>query len=498
MISASIGLLLIGLLLDAVFITKREQKNLSAYLDHRVTNLSMGQRLSRFLKRVHAIIFERFFNANPFSIRFLLSATLTTSMLFGIVILIQGYLSSENLFLQLKIDLTQLSLVFVFVVFNIFFGYFTIIQTKIFIEASIYSKSLFRSIIFILSDLIVTVNSFILSYAFFILLVALWFVWKPQNIVFMIEDGQLERKPISEVVNTSPNRFINRKPMMKSQLELELEQQSKYEGSFRVILLPNGNEQFAEHMTIFYYSSFDFTDPEINAVLVKTFGSLKLKESEVTVMHEEKRMLELVNIWKRKFPNKPLSRDEKIVTFAANARVKTGDNIFKMYAESFSVVDELENNFPISLGSQMGLLDFPHFIERTVYSEFARRGVYDRLPRGSNPDIFCFDTKQPTIIKFEDGCGKFIDVQNSDTADRVISLIGRNLEGYFAPFNTLFITSVLPTIIVYLSMILLAVSILLFSYLIKRMARVRTFLFRAPMTVSGFLLGVVSALIGLI
>ena len=482
----------IGAFLDTVFIGEEERHRISAYLDSKNTNFSLNQRFSRFLKRTHAIIFGRFFHAKFLSFSFFISAASISVISFSCVISIQMYLFPDHTLERLKIDLVQIYLFAVFILFNICFDYFTIIQTKIFIEASIGAKDMFRSIIFILADIIVTVNTFIFGYAFFLLILALWFVWSPKTILFVFESGRVSFNPIVESVSSVP--FDD---PFKSILEIN--RIAKYEGSFSAILIPNDNEQAAEHMTVSYRSNFEPSDLKINFLLLKALGRLDQEENESYVILEKERINEIREISGMIFPSQPLQWNNIIGKFEADVEINRSRNIYDIYLSSLSTVDELENYFPSSLEGNRGLLNLQDFILRVMHPRFMDLAVPEITILDGKPMMFCFDEDQPQVILVLDGCKKFIFVNGTMFSDRKnVSLIGRNTDGYFIPFNTIFITSILPTTVIYAAIVLLATSIILFSRVIRGMNRVKRFLLRAPMAVSGFVLGVIFSLIGLI
>lgn len=485
-----------GLLLDAVFIPKEKRKKLSAYLESRTGNLSINQRFSTFLDQVYSIIFGRFFHAKFISLRFVISAFFVSLISFSIVIAIQIYLFPEAYLGKLKLDLKQFWLLAVFIFFNFCFNYFTIIQSKIFIEAARDAKDLFSSVLFIVSDLIVTVNTFILSYAFFILIVILCFIWRPQNVEFIVEGGQLSARTVNSSSGLSGARELK-----SLQLGSKLERESKYEGVFRAILLPNNSRQDAEHIAIYYHSSFDTLDPKDNAFIVEQYGRLNLERNEITMEHDSKKMMELKRIWNEMFPHGPLRKSDSIATFSADVKIERSRNINSMYIVSFYTVNRLENDFLGFLEGQMGLLELSDFIVWVISPEFMDSFKGLKILEtgfGSNPIIFCFDNNLQKRVNFSDRCEKFIYVQNVTRSNKNISLIGRNLDDYFFPFNTLFITSILPTVVIYFSIVLLAISLLLFSRPIIWIYRVKTLLLRAPMAMSSLLLAVVLLLMRLI
>src|SRR5690606_6564521 len=63
----------------------------------------------------------------------------------------------------------QIIALIAFSLFTILFDYITIVQTRIFIDASIEQRSPFRAIVLVFSDIIVTINIFILLFSAFLI-----------------------------------------------------------------------------------------------------------------------------------------------------------------------------------------------------------------------------------------------------------------------------------------------------------------------------------------
>lgn len=480
-----------GAFLDTVFISKEERKRIAAYLEKSNTNLSLNQKFSIFLQRGHAIIFGRYLSSKFLSIGFIASAAIISLISFSIVIAAQALLFPDQ-FAGLKFDPIQIGLFAAFIFFNICFDYFTIIQTKIFIEASLSTKSIFRSALFIISDLFVTINTFILSYAIFVLIVVQWFVWNPVYAYFVIQDAPNSLKIDSETESRFLNQYEN----------APFTQRILYQDRVNAILLPSDHKQEAEHTIVFFYSSFDLDNPNARALLISKFTSLNFEILEISAIKDEQEQKRFHEIFK--LVTDPLvqtfnENDQglTIVKFKVNGSVWQDGNIYETYSASFTLTDLLEDGFPGSLTNSLELLNLSRLIQNTMAAP-----ILDKLT------VVCFEDYRPTIrLRIEtntndvlEKCENFVVVEQTWTTaiDRDLSLIGRKTEGYRVPFNTLLITSLLPTAFFYFCIILLAISVWLFSLVVIKMNRVKKFFLRAPLTVSCFLLGAAISVIGLI
>lgn len=165
-----------GTFLDQIFIGKAQRERISLYLSGAVGDKLLNERFHDFLKITHSIVFDRFFSGRFSSKSFLMHVFVVSFFSFSITALLQVYFFGSEL-QDVNFDFLQISLIFLFIFANFLFDYFTIIQTKIFIEAALSARNLLKSAILIISDLIVTMNTFILFYAFFVLLVVQYFSW---------------------------------------------------------------------------------------------------------------------------------------------------------------------------------------------------------------------------------------------------------------------------------------------------------------------------------
>lgn len=475
---------LLGGLLDTVFIDKKQRKRISKYLEKKNTDLSPNQKFSTFLQQAYAVIFGRFFSSKLFSFRFIASAAIISLTSFSIVILVQALLFTEQ-FTSLKIDLIQIGLFAAFIFFNICFDYFTIIQTKIFIEASLSAKSIFRSLVFIGSDLFVTMNTFILSYAVFLLMVVQWFVWSPVYASFVIPDGWYSREINPETKSRFFSRYEN-EPFV---------QRIRYQDSVSFVLLQSDSEKHAEYTILQFYSSFDLADHNTRALLIAKLTSLNYQILNLSAIEDEQEIEKFREIFKLAADplRQVLNRNGQnfvILDFSVNGSIWRDGTINGPYSASFALTDALEDGFPESLTKSFELLSLSRLIRTIMASP-----ILDSLT------AVCFEDSRPTLrllmgantVNILDKCEEFVMVEHRwvRSLDQNLSLIGRETEGYGVPFNTLLITSILPTAFFYFSIILLFIAVCLYSFLVNRMNRVKKFFLRAPFAISGFLFGVV-------
>jgi hypothetical protein len=490
----------VGALLDSVFISAQEREQISKYLESGTKDITVTQRFSKFLNRAHSIIFGRFFTGKLFSRSFVASAAVVSVVSFSLVLGTQFYLFPEQ-FSQLSWNNIQIWIFIAFIGFNILFDYVTIIQTKVFIEASLTSPSIFRALVFIGADLIVTMNTFILSYAIFIIIVVQFFVGSPEQVTIVLDESQpsYERNLASELSflgDLQDSTFID---------------ELAYKGSVRSVLFAQGNPEGAKRSVIYYYSNFDSSTPTTDAYILSALSNIPVSGLTLTVVKDGDTYQEYRNALGSVTPELSF-RDESddadnipeldtsellVMDFSANPSVVRNGSINAAYTSSFVLTDNLEDGFPASITQSSELPRLSELIEATVAS-----------PINDGPRAICFRDGIPTIrfqitsrtVNYFEDCTEFIVVALywANRLDKDLALVGRHTQGYRVPFNTLLITSILPTAFFYVSIILLAISTLIFSKAISGTNRIKKFFLRAPLAIAGALLGLFLSLLGLV
>lgn len=483
----------VGIFLEKVFITDNEKGKISAYLENGGSNQSLTQRFSNFLEMAHSIVFGRFFSVKLFTWSFLFSAAIVSLVSFLLVISIQIYLFPV-LFNDININATQVVLVVAFILFNVAFDYFTIIQTKVFIEASLGAKSIFRAIVFIASDLIVTMNTFILCYAFFILLVVQVFIATPKSATLVISDSQ------DTIEFDSKDELF-----LREFQDQEFTKRVMFRGDASGALFSEELSNKPEYASVYYWATFDLGPAELKASLLTNLTNFNLSWPKVSVIESGDvyaKFTEILSDVKTGVQSDISKGDQQTerlvrVDFDVDGSVFHNGSLQSSYTASFHLANQLEDGFPASIA---GPLEPPSLSKLILNATTS--------PIIADPTVVCFEEGIPTTRFFLiegnyerlNRCNDFAIVELfwSNALDKRFALVGRDVDGYRVPFNTLLITSMLPTAFFYLSTLLLAIASLFYSTVIKGTNRVKQFFLRAPLAISGAILGAVLTLVGLI
>jgi hypothetical protein len=406
---------------------------------------------------------------------------------------LQIYFFPEQ-FSQIRFDATQYAILAAFIAFNILFDYATIIQTKIFIEASLTAKSVFRAVVFIGSDLLVTMNTFILSYALFILLVVQVFVADTKAASIIL----LDASKAQEIDPPTPQRFLS------EYAGRAFVDRIRFDGQISGALMPSRDQGQAEQTFALYYSTFDPQDAQIQAAVLANLTNLNLTDMDVEEVQDEQTIEEYKEtlLGTRSELQRAVYADAEegtlyLFSFGVDGSVVRNGSLQAAFTASFYLTDQLEDGFPISLLGPMELPSLNSLIEDTVGT-----------PITDFPTAICFDNNAPVgrfqisqrTVDLLERCTDFILFQFiwQGAFDRELALVGRDTDGYKVPFNTLLITSILPTAFFYVAIMLLAIATVCYSKLIKGTKRVKKFFLRAPLAISGFIFGIVLSLTGVI
>jgi hypothetical protein len=138
-----------------------------------------------FLNEANNIAFGRFFSERMFGLRFIVASTVLSSSSFLLVVAIQSFFVVED-FSWLTFNKYQIAVVAFFFLFNLIFDYASFVQTKLFVDSARLSGSAFRALLLLGSDIIVTINIFILAFSVFLLAVIYYYIGDPINIKIVI------------------------------------------------------------------------------------------------------------------------------------------------------------------------------------------------------------------------------------------------------------------------------------------------------------------------
>ncbi|MBD1544910.1 hypothetical protein [Roseibium aggregatum] len=473
--------------MDTVLVGKVEREKIEKYLDNSNPDLTLTVKFLNFLEMAHSIVFGRFFSGQLFSKSFFLSAFLVSITSFTIVAAFQIYFYGETLG-GVNFDRTQILLIASFIIFNVIFDYITIIQTKIFIEASLSAKSIFRSLVFIVSDIFVTINTFILSYAFFSMLVVQFFVWST------VELRYIRSKPFGE--NASKIAEI---PNYLSRFDrADIFKRLNFSDDFSGLIVPNSDTSAYQDINVYYNSTLDPRNTDLQPLIISSISRLKVfiksEFRDMSGSEAEKYSRTIatktgINKWLRDadIPDDSKLKPVEEIRFSVSGQIATAHDLDTAYSMSFKQADELEDGFPMSVFGNLGVLRLDQFVADTLSNEYPQSPIAVCL--FENGAVSRFYLTKATAGLLED-CSDFLTVNFvwHWSLTRDLSVVGRNLSDRIVPYNTLLITSLLPTITFYVVIAILAFITLLFSYVIKGTKHLKKYFLRAPFSISCFIM----------
>ena len=251
----------------------------------------------------------------------------------------------------------QIVLILSFIVFNVFFDYFTIIQTKLFIEASIKANSIFRSILFIFSDFVVTMNTFILAYAAFILLVIQYLMWPDVTSRFVREQNVKNDVEI-----------VQQLPAILGDFDSEIfSQRPVFSNSFEGILVNGVNDDDYRSIYISYYSTIDPRETDLQLLIMSTISPLKVLPDEKFTSIPVEKAVQLATTLRNESLVNRLTRDDDTsnkvdlplieeASLTVNSRISSVVDLESAYTVAFFQTDALEDGFPVTIFGSLEVL----------------------------------------------------------------------------------------------------------------------------------------------
>ncbi len=470
-----------GAFLDKVFIGPEEREKIEKYLLYANRSENTRDRFIRFLQISHSIVFDRFFSGRYTSRRFFKSALTLSITSFSCIVATQLYFYHDSI-KDVNFDPMQISLISFFVLSNFVFDYFTIIQTKIFVEAAINTRSIIKSAVLIFSDLIVTMNTFIIFYALIILTVVQFFTWPTEDIIYYRYKQEkadvrfIENVPDYLTVIDDGNAFARLR--YRTNFSGMLEAKDDSTESVKI---------FMRFETTMHPEDFDF-----EKIIMATSTPLNISvKGDFQQVIDEKSIKITRDIFKRgeeniKDENSPPIEE---IVISVNRRILNSRDFDIAYSEAYRQSDALEDGFPMTLIADLGVIYLDDFIADTVASRYEATPIAICLP--DNGTWFSFAINKKNIHTLEN-CTNYITIDYiwEYLLTRNLSIAGRNVENRIVPYNTLLITSLLPTCALYTVIALFAISTRLFSSLLIGTAQVKKYVLRAPLAVASFFVSI--------
>jgi hypothetical protein len=185
----------------------------------------------------------------------------------------------------------------------------------------------------------------------------------------------------------------------------------------------------------------------------------------------------------------------ELSSISVSGRIRSIADLDIAYTSAFGQVDSLEDGFPGSVFGSLQFIWLSTFISDAMSLERDLDRLVVCLDEEGNATRFVLTEATVSLLS---GCSDFVLVEfifrrslNSDLAT-----LGRGVDDKVVPYNTLFITSLLPTILFYLIVVLMAVSTRLYAFTLARAARFSEIILRAPLTIACVILGIPMSFLG--
>jgi hypothetical protein len=339
-------------------------------------------------------------------------------------------------------------------------------------------------------------NTFILAYAFFILLIVQLYI-APTTDLRLIRDKSTSAN-VTEITETPEY-------LSETGNTNELER-LKFSDNFHGLLGPKSGTSDLQPFRIYYQSTIDPRQHDLQALIVSSITKLKVTTDgafEPVPDQEEIELRKLVfleaglNKYIRDLetPSEDdLPRIEQL-HIQATGRISSLRDLDAAYTSTFSQTDAVEDGFPVSIFGSLELLDLKQLVGDTVLSEADATGI--ALCIFHNGGVVRFPIT-PETLDFLENCKDFVTLENiwQWGLTRALGTLNRDLEDRIVPYNTLLITSLLPTFLFYFVVLMMAVATLVFSYILRGARVCKPYFLRSPIAIASFIVAVPLKLLG--
>ncbi|MCG7624974.1 hypothetical protein [Epibacterium sp. Ofav1-8] len=481
-----------GIALDRIFITEHTRERIEGYLTTPRSNRTWFEGYKEILGLSESIVFDRYFSGATISWGFLRSSFFVSTLSFIVAITIQNLFFRDFLphFVFTKL---QIATIGSFFLFNIAMDVITIAQTRAFIRASVSSDRPFNSIIFFGSDVIVTLNIFILTYAAFLLVLVQFFT--------IPEQSANVRMTADTWVGVEGEIYVNDdiiEGLIETQVSYSLSaDEVSAEGRFDTLSTdPVSPIEAVNLLQLLYGGSLAIAD--IDPYFTEDVEGILGSELRVRLLRAADRSIALAD--PEAFPDYDPDGENILPRLAIDLRLDLAgvkpniSNIGALYTPAFITVDALEDNFPFAMFNSTGWVSMEDFISRYTRSQLAGSSMAAVLCETDAGYDFRFQADdtidEVTRETLDVECQQSYIVRSRDWISnrQTVTSFGRGVDIYL-PFSAMFITSMLPTMLLYLVMIGVATSASIHRVLVGRMARYGDFIVQQPIGFFCFLSG---------
>lgn len=486
------GFITLGYFFDSILITKSAKQKIHRFLTRKHVSKSAGELFLDYVRIINESFFGRFFTAHKVSLKyFALCVFISILSVFLILVLQIGAFGPGGIF-KIKFSNAQIAILAVCVAFNCIIDWISIAQTQLFFSISAKQTTPSRSLLLIASDFILTINFFTLLYAQIIayLVIALTFQSDTYEVNVRVQDegiiqeAQLKRKNANELHGLDLS-----KPIYSTYFFVELK---------NVATGAKGVTAFRFMSSGQNYSLADIIPT------ISTLFSAKISNSESYFIsgqteeddEEDEEQADKLNAKKDDLKEKPskiaiaVRGDEKWKEL--NSKLGTSErqsflleipawsaawNRSLSYTAAYRSVDELQDGFPASVLSGPSFISLQDLIVE-YYGQLARTipaAVTTRICRDplSLDQCLIVAAAKPEIWRLTHRL-------------KVLS----SPSNLYVPSNTLMLTSLTATVLIYAFAVFLLLSKVISTQLIKQLAGVEKIFLRSPFACAGFVIGI--------
>lgn len=467
-----------GVFLDQVLLGRQGRAQLRSYL-RKPPSGEWSTSFIDFLTQADKLVFGRFFSTRFLSKRFMLSSLFLSTGSFLIAVTSQFALYTGDA-VTISISKKQIIVILFLFIANVIFDYLSIIQTKVFLDLAILSRSVIKSLLIMFSDLIVKINLFIIAFSAVLLPVIFLFTYVSQEVSVILATTEDSSGKAESAGGHLAQRYLVAPEVAKeikiASPQIALESEGELNQAYMIIYRsPNMDEAYV-------ISEFLRSVEEVDAVQISATKESASRYAEVLKIEDQ-------------VANKIITKVDKI-DLLVSLRARSLSDLNRQYTAMFLNVDRIEDAFPASLFANGAFISMDKLIG-------------DAVSALGDLWFLCKDGSYVTSGFAQDGldlsgCSEvaFINSQSTlqffESFPAQILTHGRGFSNVWVPYTTLFITSMIPTFFVFVGSLLLAFVIIIWRILRRSANPTAKYIERAPFGITSIIVGGVLLTLGIL
>lgn len=498
----------IGLFFDKIFIDDETKVKIQKFI--KTQNSDYPKPIFKnYLNLTIDAVFKKYLNHKLISSEYFIKCCIISLISLMIILVLQIEIFGLTLPENFNLNSHQLIILIVFLLVNVFIDYISIAQTHAFFMIANQQKTIGRMILLVVSDLILTINLFILLYSLFISFLLMYENSYSFNITakYTVQtDGFRGRSksewPVETIKEKSLTNLFDLKtpkvttgtgwvPIIAHSNTDEISIVDVYDLYSNIIKMKiSPGEHFLTYET--FTNAYGTTKNNIKKYKIgQRSETIKSITKEMRDNHEK--------FFKESLDN------EYVESYKDHQEVHIGlqeysiNNNFNLaHGVSFLEVDVLEDAFPVSLLRGIDFLSIGKINQSYVTGLSRGNIIYGCFLANKNYQLVWETAYSPNIFNKE--CRKKVSLVTANFHHEIGKLLNEKfkLHELYVPLTTFFLTSLVITFSIYIFLIFLIASKIFQSVILTKLKHYEKIFLKSPFAIIGFIIGAIYMLIGFI